>query len=83
MAKESWTAEDTASIAKDLRKPTWKKLIANLQNGAPKIKGIKFEEVALEAKEKTGWDNCIASLLANGQEGTKDVQFNTFVDTDN
>ncbi len=84
MAEEqAWTAEDMAAFRKFLSKPTGQRFLASLKRGTPRIRATTNESVALEAKYRQGWEDCIESMLANAREGVKDVQFNTFVDTDN
>lgn len=71
-----------AALRKFLSKPTGQRLIASLKAGTPKIRSTQFEAVALEAKYRQGYEDCLQSLLANAQEGIKDVQFNEFVNVD-
>lgn len=61
-----WTLPDSEQLRAYLVASKGK-LLENLRAAAPKIDAKSFEEVALQAKLQTGWNDCIKTIEANAE----------------
>lgn len=73
-----WTTQDSAIFRDFLDKPTGKKLFELHKQSRPKVTAKSFEEVALEAKIITGWEQSeefFDSMLAFNEAPAREPDF--------